>query len=92
MSADLIPPDRLPPQNKEAEMGVLGSILRDNAVLNDVLQIIRGDNFYYDAHQKIFQAVTDTYNDGKPVDLLILHEILSQRKQLEDVGAKVALK
>lgn len=86
MSADLIPPDRLPPQSKEAEMGVLGSILRDNAVLNDVQQIIRPDNFYYDAHQKIFNAVNDTYNDGKPVDLLILHEVLKQRKQLDDVG------
>src|SRR5438067_2046804 len=86
MSADLIPPDRLPPQNKEAEMGVLGSVLRDNAVLNDVLQIIRVDNFYYDAHQKVFQAVTDTYNDGKPVDLVILLDVLKQRKQLDDVG------
>jgi replicative DNA helicase len=91
MSADLISPDRLPPQSKEAEMGVLGGVLRDNAVLNDVLQIIRVDNFYYDAHQKIFQAVTDTYNDGKPVDLVILHEILSQRKQLEDVGGHLYL-
>jgi len=86
MSADLIPPDRLPPQSKEAEMGVIGSVLRDNQVLNDVQQIIRVDNFYYDAHQKIFQAVSDTYNEGKPVDLVILHEVLKQRKQLEDVG------
>jgi replicative DNA helicase len=86
MSADLIPVDRLPPQSKEAEKGVLGSVLRDNAVLNEILQIIRVDNFYFDAHQKVFQAVVDTYNDGKPVDLVILHEVLKQRKQLEDVG------
>ncbi len=86
MSADLIPPDRLPPHSREAEKGVLGSVLRDNAVLSDVLQIIRVENFYFDAHQKIFQAITDTYNDGKPVDLVILHEVLKQRKQLEDVG------
>jgi replicative DNA helicase len=86
MSADLIPPDRLPPQSREAERGVIGSVLRDNAVLSDVIQIIRVENFYFDAHQKIFQAITDTYNDGKPVDLVILHEVLKQRKQLEDVG------
>jgi len=78
--------DRLPPQSKEAEMGVLGSILRDNAVLNDILNIIRPDNFYYDAHQKIFQAINETYNAGKPVDAVILFELLKQRKQLEDVG------
>lgn len=88
MSADLIPPDRLPPQSKEAEMGVIGSVLRDNQVLNDVVQVIRVDNFYYDAHQKIFQAIQDTYNEGKPVDLVILFEVLKNRKQLEDVGGK----
>lgn len=86
MSADVIPPDRLPPQSREAEMGVIGSVLRDNLVLNEVLQVVRVDNFYFDAHQKVFQAVVDTYNDGKPVDLVILHEVLKQRKQLEDVG------
>ncbi|HEY2787408.1 MAG TPA: replicative DNA helicase [Fimbriiglobus sp.] len=83
---DPISADRLPPQSKEAEMGVLGSILRDNAVLSDVLQVIRPDNFYFDGHQKVFNAVKDLYADGKPVDLVILHERLKQLKQLEDVG------
>ncbi len=86
MSADLIPPDRLPPQSREAEKGVLGSVLRDNAVLSDVLQIIRPDNFYFDAHQKVFQAIIDLYDEGKPVDTVILFETLKQRKQLDDVG------
>jgi replicative DNA helicase len=86
MSADLIPPDRLPPQSREAERGVIGSVLRDNAVLSDVLQIIRPDNFYFDAHQKVFQAIIDLWNEGKPIDTVILFEALKQRKQLEDVG------
>lgn len=84
--SDPILPDRVPPQSKEAEMGVLGSILRDNDVLNEVLQVIRPDNFYFDAHQKIFQAVVDTYNAGKKVDAVILFEVLKQRRQVEDVG------
>lgn len=78
--------DRLPPQSREAEMGVIGSVLRDNQVINDLLNIIRPENFYFDAHQKIFQAVIDLYNDGKPVDPPILFETLKSRKQLEDVG------
>lgn len=85
MSADL-PLDRLPPQSREAEMGVIGSVLRDNQILNDILNVIRPENFYFDAHQKIFRAILDIYNDGKPVDLTILFETLKQRKQLEDVG------
>lgn len=86
MSAETPGPDRLPPQNRDAERSVLGSMLRDNAVINDVLQILRTDNFYFDAHQKIFQAVIDIYNDGHPVDLVILADALRLRKQLEDVG------
>lgn len=90
MSADL-PIDRLPPQSREAEMGVIGSVLRDNQVLNDLLNIIRPENFYFDAHQKLFQAVIDIYNDGKPVDLTILFETLKTRKQVEDVGGAAYL-
>lgn len=86
MSTELMTPDRLPPQSREAEMGVIGSILRDNTALNDVQTILRVENFYFDAHQKIYQAISDLYNDGKPADLLILHETLKQRKQLEDIG------
>ena len=85
MSAELSS-DRLPPQSREAEKSVLGSVLRDNQVLSELLQIIRADNFYFDAHQKIFQLILDLYNEGKPVDLVILHEGLKARKHLEDVG------
>src|SRR6476646_9657471 len=84
-------PDRLPPQSKDAERSVLGSMLRDNAVINDVLQILHTDNFYFDAHQKVFQAVVDVYNDGHPVDLVILVDVLKTRKQLEDVGGDTYL-
>ncbi|MFO0847025.1 MAG: replicative DNA helicase [Gemmataceae bacterium] len=65
---------------------MIGSVLRDNMVLNDIQKFVRVDNFYFDAHQKVYQAILDTYNDGKPVDLVILHEVLKTRKQLEDVG------
>lgn len=81
-----LPPDRLPPQSREAEKSVIGSVLRDNQALNEIQNIIRVDNFYFDAHQKIFQAITDLSNEGKPFDLVILHELLKQRKQLDDVG------
>ena len=84
--SDIVLPDRVPPQSKEAEMGVIGSVLRQNDVLNEVQQVVRADNFYFDAHQKIFSAIVETYNDGKPVDAVILFEVLKQRQQLEDVG------
>src|SRR5438128_6617461 len=78
--------ERLPPQSREAERSVLGSILRENAVMGDVLQIIRTENFYSDAHQKIFAACILLYEKGHPIDLVTLAELLKQQKNVEDVG------
>jgi replicative DNA helicase len=87
MSAESFGPDRLPPQSRDAERCVLGSMLRDpGGAIPDVLQIIRADYFYFDAHQKIFLAVHSLYDEAQPVDLVILADRLKQLKQLDDVG------
>src|SRR5688572_9023826 len=78
--------DRLPPQALDAEKSVLGSMLRDNAVIGDIVHLLRTENFYSDAHQKIYQTIIDLYDKGSPVDLVLLAEALSQKGQLEDVG------
>jgi replicative DNA helicase len=57
-----------------------------------VMRIIEtADNFYFDAHQKVFQSIKEIYNDGHPVDMIILKERLRQLKHLEDVGGDVYL-
>ncbi|MFL5245440.1 MAG: replicative DNA helicase [Gemmataceae bacterium] len=87
MPSDRETPDRLPPQNRDAERSVLGSMLRDNAVIGDVVQIIsRSETFYTDAHQKIFDGITKLYDRGKPVDLVLLADHLKEQKHLEDTG------
>ena len=72
--------ERLPPQSREAERCVLGSMLRDNAVIGDVLQVIGLDNFYVDAHQKIFQGIRTLYDAAQPVDLVVLAEWMTAQK------------
>lgn len=86
MASDTLGPDRLPPQNKEAERSVLGSMLRDNGIIGDVVQLVRAENFYSDAHQKIFQGIVTLYDKGSPVDLVILADLLVEQKQIEDIG------
>jgi replicative DNA helicase len=79
--------DRLPPHSREAERSVLGSMLRDNQVISDVVNVVRAEHFYADAHQKIFQAITTLYIDrGQPADLVTLANYLEQQKQIEDIG------
>jgi replicative DNA helicase len=78
--------ERLPPQSEEAERSVLGSMLRDNAVISDIVQVVRAESFYSDAHQKIFQAIVSLYDKGHPVDVILLADELKQRGQIEDIG------
>ena len=87
MSAESELLDRLPPQNREAEQSVLGSMLRDNSCIDVVLQLVRPDDFYADAHQKIFETMV-ALNDkgGHKVDVIILAEALKQRGWVEDIG------
>src|SRR5262245_52597423 len=86
MSSDQGGTERLPPQSREAERSVLGSMLRDNGVTGDRLQIIRYHNIYNDSHQTIFQAISALYDRGHPVDLVMLAELLKDQQQIEDVG------
>jgi replicative DNA helicase len=77
---------RLPPQSPDAERGLIGGLLRDNAAYSDVARMISVEHFYSDAHRKVFGVIADRCADGKPVDLVILHETLKARGQLDDAG------
>jgi replicative DNA helicase len=79
--------ERLPPHNREAERSVLGSMLRDNALIADVVQIIKADDFYVFAHQKIFEAMTTLSVDrGQPADAVTLANYLVEKQLVEDAG------
>jgi replicative DNA helicase len=79
-------PERLPPQSRDAERCVLGSMLRENTVIGDVVQIVREEHFYADAHQKIYRGIVTIRDRGQPVDLVILAEWLREQKLIEDIG------
>jgi len=56
-----IDPNKLPPQNIEAEQSVLGSLLIDKDAIIKIADIISAEDFYRRAHEEIFQAVVDLY-------------------------------
>ncbi len=75
------------PQNQEDEQAVLGAILIDSSVINEVVEILAPADFYKEAHQKIVQAMTEMYRENKPIDILTVFNYLkSQGQLLEDVG------
>src|SRR5437588_2032824 len=78
--------ERITPHSRDAERCLLGGLLRDNVVINDVVNLVQTENFYFDAHQKIFQGILDLNNKANPVDLVTLAEWLREQKFIEDVG------
>ena len=77
---------RLPPQNLEAEMSVLGGVLLENEALNRALEYLTTPDFYRESHRKIFNALILLSEKGEPADLVTLTAVLKDRGELEDVG------
>jgi replicative DNA helicase len=77
---------RIPPHNLDAERSVIGGVLRDPETLPDVQAILRPESFGFDAHQRIYRVVCDLADEGKPVDLVAVHDRLTRAKWAEDVG------
>lgn len=81
------PGGQLPPQNVEAEQGVLGSILLENAAYDDVVAAgLVADDFYRDSHQILFAHIADLREAGQPADALTLHDSLVKSGQLKEIG------
>ncbi len=78
--------EKLPPQNIEAEMAVLGSMLIEEDAISLVLEILNENNFYKDSHRKIFSSIVGLYDSRKAVDLITLVEKLKSDGVLEEVG------
>jgi replicative DNA helicase len=78
--------DRLPPQNIDAEVAVLGSMLLEEEAISKVVDMLKEGHFYKESHRKIYSCILQLYNVGKPVDLVTLQEALALEKNLEEVG------
>jgi replicative DNA helicase len=83
--------DRLPPQNLDAEKAVLGSVMLDQNMCDEVALILRADDFYADAHQKLFAHVLAMHDAGSRIDSTLLVERLKQAGELEAVGGPAYL-
>jgi replicative DNA helicase len=78
--------DRTPPQDNEAEMSVLGSMLISKDAIAEVIESVRGTDFYRPVHETIFDAMIDLYGRGEPVDPITTTAELQRRGELVRVG------
>ena len=83
---------KVPPQAPEMEEAVLAACLIERGTYNSVLGLITSPEiFYVDAHQKIWQAMSECINTGMPVDLLTVTEQLRKVNELEFIGGAAYL-
>ncbi len=83
---DITELEKIPPQNLEAEMSLLGSILLDKDAMFKIADIIDADDFYKNAHTTIFEIITELYNKNEPIDILTLGNRLEEKDKLEKIG------
>jgi len=77
---------KLPPQNLEAEQSVLGGVLIENEAINRVTEILDAEDFYRDAHRKIFNALINLSERDEPADLITLTNELRKTDHLDSIG------
>ena len=74
------------PQDVESEQSVLGAMLLSKDAIADVVEVVRGTDFYRPAHESIFEAIIDLYGRGEPADPLTVAAELTRRGELTRVG------
>lgn len=91
MATKEVPAGKIPPQNLDAEMSLLGAVLIDEETLADISEHVKPHDFYDKRHGLIYDAMMRLYEKRKPVDLLTLTEELKKKNDIETVGGSAYL-
>jgi replicative DNA helicase len=82
---------KVPPQANDMEEAVLGAIMLEKEAVITILDILKPESFYREAHQKIFKAISDLNARECPVDLFTVTEELRAHGDIDSVGGPVYL-
>src|SRR6478609_6582812 len=77
---------KVPPQAKDLEEAVLGAIMLEKGAFDAVIEILKPECFYVDAHQRIYRAMQGLANKRQPIDILTVVEELRFREELDMIG------
>ena len=82
---------KIPPQAKDLEEAILGAIMLEKSAFDTVIEILKPECFYVEAHQKIYKAMQSLQIKNLPIDLLTVVEELKFKEELEFVGGPYAV-
>ena len=78
---------RVPPHSIEAEQSVIGSMMMDRDAIMTAGEIISGSDFYQTVYGVLFDAMTELFNEGRPVDLVTLQERLKEKNVPPEISS-----
>jgi len=79
---------KIPPHDIEAEKSVLGAILIDSAAINSVAEFLKPEHFYLPEHKIIFEAMLNSFEKQRPIDLVTIQDELKKEGSLKKIGGK----
>jgi len=82
---------KLPPQAVDLEEAVLGAMMIDKRGVDEVIDMLTPEAFYKEAHQHIFEAIWQLFNESLPIDLLTVSAQLKKNGQLDVAGGDIYL-
>jgi replicative DNA helicase len=83
--------DRLPPQSIEAEQSVLGAVLIDRDAMIEIADFLKPEDFYRQAHARIYAVMLDLSERREPIDIVTVSESLERTGDLETIGGRAYL-
>ena len=86
-SNKLIPRDiseslgKLPPQARDLEEAVLGALMLEKNALNAVVEFLKAEHFYVDAHKEIYQAIIDLFKASELHTVVVVRVSILRNKR-----------
>jgi replicative DNA helicase len=77
---------RIPPQNLDAERSVLGGILLESSAFDEVQEIVKPEDFYREAHRKVFEAMRSLSQKSEPIDRVTVKDALTAQGVFASIG------
>ncbi|WP_221584775.1 replicative DNA helicase [Microbacterium sp. G2-8] len=78
--------ERTPPHDLLSEQSTLGGMLLSKDAVADVVETLRGADFYIPKHEIIFEAILTLYSHGEPTDVIAVTDELIKTGDLQRAG------
>src|SRR6185369_13164407 len=77
---------RVPPQDLEAEQSVLGAMMLSSEATRTVIPICKEEDFYREAHRKLYKAIVTLDDRKEPIDIITLTNELKRMNDFDMIG------